>query len=192
MARPTIERTLRWLLWGAGILAFVWVLSRADLRATFPVFAAAGPVLFLALLPFLGQIALDALAWRALLGGLGHRLAWSRLTAIRLSTEAVLQSMPGGSLIGESLKPYLLRRAAAVPVSDTIASIATKRCLLALAQAGYLAVAVVAAHDLYARHSLAIAAGYLVLWILDHRPRVALGTASLGTAPVPPFPGGSS
>lgn len=64
MARPTIERTLRRRLWGAGILAFVWVLSRADLRGTFPVFVAVGPVLFLALLPLLGQIALDALAAR--------------------------------------------------------------------------------------------------------------------------------
>ena len=181
MARPTIERTLRWLLWGAGILAFVWVLRRADLRGAFPVFAAAGPVLVLALLPFIGQIALDALAWRTLLGGLGHRLAWSRLIAIRLATEAVLQSMPGGSLIGESLKPYLVRRAAPVPVSDAIASIAIQRCLLALAQAGYLALAVAVAHDLYARSSIAIVGtGGLVGYVAAAAVGLAIVAVGLG------------
>lgn len=132
------------------------VLARADVRGALPVVAAAGPLLALGAVPFLGQIALDALAWRSLLRGLGHRVAWRRLIEIRLSTEAVLQSMPGGSLIGESLKPYLLNRITSMPFADTIASIGIKRCLLALAQAGYLGIALIVAHGLYARHSRAI------------------------------------
>src|SRR5690349_1576761 len=105
-----IERTLRTLLWLAGVAAFIIVLARADIAGAWRAIATVGPLLALGLVPYLGQIALDALAWRTLLGALDHRVAWHRLIRIRLSTEAVLQSMPGGSLIGESLKPYLLNR----------------------------------------------------------------------------------
>lgn len=172
---------MRWLLWGAGIVAFGWVLRRADLRGAFLVIASAGPVLLLALLPYLGQIALDALAWRTLLGGLGHRVAWPRLIAIRLSTEAVLLSLPGGSLIGESLKPYLLHRAAAVPLSATVASVAWKRCLLALAQAAYLTTAVATAHALYSGCSIAIVGTSRLAWYVA-AVAAALAVVAVGLA----------
>jgi len=166
LQRGTIERPLRWLLWGAGILAFALVVRTADVRGALPVIAAAGPVLALGLVPFLGQIALDALAWRTLLAGLGHRVAWYRLITIRLATEAVLQTMPGGSLIGESLKPYLLRRVAAVPLGHTVASVGLKRGLLALAEAGYLGIALAAAHALYTRCSPAIVGTEGLAWYI--------------------------
>ncbi len=156
MQRRILERSVRWLLWGAGVVAFTFVLKTADVRGALPVIVAAGPLLALGLVPFVVQIALDALAWRTLLAGLGHAVAWRQLIAIRLSTEAVLQSMPGGSLIGESMKPYLLRRVASVPIAHTVATVAIKRCLLALAESAYLAIAVIAAHALYTRCSQAI------------------------------------
>jgi len=57
--------------------------------------------------------------------------------------------VPGGSLVGESLKPYLLHRVAAVPIADTVASVAIKRCVLTLALAGYLALAWLVGDALY-------------------------------------------
>jgi uncharacterized protein (TIRG00374 family) len=164
LARSTIERTVRWLLWVAGVVAFVVVLGRSDVRGAVPAIAAAGPLLAIGLVPFVVQIALDALAWRTLLGALGHRVAWRRLIEIRLSTEAVLLSVPGGSLIGESLKPYLLSRMNSVPFGATIASVGIKRCLLALAQAAYLGVALLAAHGLYARCSVAVVGTESLAW----------------------------
>jgi len=81
--------------------------------------------------------------------------------------------MPGGSLIGESLQPHLLHRAAAIPPSATTANIATKRCLLALAQACYLTAAVVVAHEVYARSSRAIDR-----WFSSFIPTSACGARS--------------
>jgi uncharacterized membrane protein YbhN (UPF0104 family) len=160
----TIERMVRWLLWLAGVAAFIAVLAKSDLRGALPAIVSAGPLLAVALVPYLLQIALDALAWRTLLGGLGHRVAWRRLIEIRLSTEAVLLSVPGGSLIGESLKPYLLNRITSLPFAPTIASIGAKRCLLALAQAAYLGSALVTAHALYARVSTAVVGTESLAW----------------------------
>jgi uncharacterized protein (TIRG00374 family) len=121
----------------------VAIARSADVGGALPIITAAGPAIALALVPYLAQLAFDALAWRTLLAGLGHRVAWRKLLGVRLATEAVLLSMPGGSLVGESLKPYLVGRVAPVPPSHAIASIGIKRSLLALAQALYLVLALV-------------------------------------------------
>jgi uncharacterized protein (TIRG00374 family) len=166
-----IDRIVRWACWLAGIAAFAVVLSTADLRAAIPIVLGIGPVIAIGAIPYVGQIALDALAWRTLLGGLGHRVAWSRLLAVRLSTEAVLQTLPGGTLVGESLKPYLLARR--VPIADTVASVGIKRCLLAYAESLYLALALLLGFDALAVHSRAIVGS-------DHLPLfVALASGGL-------------
>src|SRR5204862_2639478 len=81
-----------------------------------------------------------------------------------LSTEAVLLTMPGGSLIGESLKPYLLHRLTQLPLAHTIASVGIKRCLLALAEAAYLGLALAVAHDLYTAVSDAVVDTESLAW----------------------------
>jgi uncharacterized protein (TIRG00374 family) len=169
-----IDRIVRWTCWLAGIAAFAAVLSTADLRAAIPIVLGVGPVIALGAIPYLGQIALDALAWRTLLGGLGHRVAWGRLVAVRLSTEAVLQTLPGGTLVGESLKPYLLARR--VPIADTVASVGVKRALLAYAESTYLALALVLGFTALAVHSRAVVG-------TDQLPLfVALASAGLAIA----------
>lgn len=153
MTRHTV---VRWVGWTIGVAAFALVARHTDFVAAVPVLRAAGLAIVLAAVPYACQIGLDALAWRVLLAGLGHRLAWRRLFTIRLATEAVLLTMPGGSVVGESLKPYLVHRTAAVPIADTVASVGIKRALLAFAQGCYLALAAIAGHDVLARNSDAI------------------------------------
>lgn len=156
MPHRRIDRAARWLAWLVGGAAFAWVLHRANVRDAIPVIAKAGPILALGLVPFFVQLALDALAWRALLAGLGRRVAWRRLLAVRLATEAVLLTVPGGSLVGESLKPYLLRRVADVPIAETVATVAVKRALLTVALATYLALAWLTGRTLYAAASASV------------------------------------
>jgi hypothetical protein len=183
----TIGGIARWTCWLAGIVAFVVVLAQTDVHGAMPIVLAIGPIALLGLVPYLGQIALDALAWRTLLGGLGHEVRWPRLIAIRLATEAVLLSLPGGTLVGESLKPYLLARD--VPVADTVATIGAKRCLLALAQATYLGIALAIGGGLYVAYSRDIigsdALPYLVLGAIGLlvTVAVAIGLAFVTRSP---------
>lgn len=161
--REQLVRGTGWLL---GVGAFVLALRHASLREALPHLVAAGPLVLVGLVPYLAQLALDARAWKALLGALGHVVRWPRLIAIRLATEAVLLTVPGGSVVGESLKPYLLARTSKVPLSQTVASVGIKRALLAAAQGCYLLIALVLGHAALARGSHAIlgsgALAYLV------------------------------
>jgi uncharacterized membrane protein YbhN (UPF0104 family) len=118
-----------------GVVAFGLVVASADVRGTAAILMATGPILVLAAVPYAVQIGFDALAWRTLFRTLGRRLRWRRLFAIRLATEALLMSLPGGALVGETMKPYLALRTDRVPPAETIATLGLKKCLLALAEA---------------------------------------------------------
>src|SRR5262245_48101800 len=150
------ELLIRALGWAIGVVILVVVIRRNRVEEALPIVAAAGPLVLVGLLPYVAQIALDARAWQTLLGGLGHRVAWPRLIHIRLATEAVLLTVPGGSVVGESLEPYLLSRTSEVPLAHTVASVGVKRALLALAQCIYLTLALVIGYHVLADSSEAI------------------------------------
>ncbi len=76
---------LRWAFWITGLVAFIWVLRAAEPSNAIPLLLTSGPWLALALVPYLGQIALDALAGRTLLVATDRRVPWGRLIAIRLA-----------------------------------------------------------------------------------------------------------
>lgn len=146
----------RWTILAAGIAAFALMLHDTDVDATVSLFSTAGPLLLLGLLPYTLQIGLDALAWRVLLGGLETRPTWRKLFCVRLSTEAVLMSVPAGGIVGEGLKPYLLKKTDNVPAAKTIASIGIKKCLLVYAEAFYLTTALIVGWSLYVDNSHAL------------------------------------
>ncbi|HTJ47575.1 MAG TPA: lysylphosphatidylglycerol synthase domain-containing protein [Kofleriaceae bacterium] len=160
------ERLIRWIIGISSIVAFGFVLRTVDLAETFHLLTSRGPILALALVPYFVQIALDSRAWRILLGALGRRVSWFRLICIRLSTEAVLMSVPAGGIVGETLKPYLLAKTDRVPAAETVASIGVKKCLLVFAEATYLSLALMAGHALLVAHSEAIVHGSELPWMV--------------------------
>lgn len=184
MGRSVTETWIRVAVVAAGIAAFGVVLHAADLRGAAALLAAAGPWLALALVPYVAQMACDALAWRTLLAALGPRVAWQRLFAIRLATEAVLMSVPAGGMFGEALKPYLLHRVSGVAIADTIASIAAKKCLLIWAQAAYLGLAVVIGHAILSGSGDAILGGGGLLAIAVAAAAVLAVVAAVATRAV--------
>ncbi|MGZ3452540.1 MAG: lysylphosphatidylglycerol synthase domain-containing protein [Polyangiales bacterium] len=133
---------LRWIAALVAVLVFVRVLSSADLDRTRSLIARIGPAVLLIGTPYLLVIGFDALAWKWLLRILGRELRFSRLMAVRLSTEAVLLSFPGGALLAEGLKPVLLARDG-VPYAETAATLAAKKVLLIGTQSLYLATAAI-------------------------------------------------
>jgi uncharacterized protein (TIRG00374 family) len=92
----------------------------------------------LLLLPQLVAISAESFGWKLSFRVIGRDLRFSTLLRVRLSTEALAQSLPFGVAFAESMKPSLLRRHAGVPVTDSIAGMAARKYLLLLSQSLYV------------------------------------------------------
>jgi glycosyltransferase 2 family protein len=125
--------------------------------------------LALVLLPTLIAMAIDALGWRTILRTLGQRVRWRRMLELRLSVEAIVLAMPGGSVAGEAAKVALLERRAEVPLAVGAASLALTKLQLIASDAVYLLLA-------------AITVGFTAAgWRLDVPGKLAFAGAALTT-----------
>jgi hypothetical protein len=151
IARRTQRARLLLQLTGVGAAVIViWLGFRdVDFAEVAALITALGPAALLVLLPYLGSVSLDTCGWKRILRALGHRLPFPRLLAVRLSTEAVLMSAPGGNLLSDTVKPFLLRALDRVPIPVTLASVTLRKLLLVLAEAIFLGLGLVLGFDVY-------------------------------------------
>src|SRR5258708_8184408 len=131
MATGAKHRWISWLLLSLSLLLFVRMARTAQLSEVFALLRARGPILALSLCPYLLVLSLDAAGWRTLLSTLGRDVSPWRVFWVRTSTEAIHRSLPRGAVAAEAMKPYLLRESAAVPISETTASLAVSKALTA-------------------------------------------------------------
>ena len=146
-ARPGRRRwlaLLRLALAALALVALARLLRATDLARAASMVARAGWPLALVPVPTLLAMSLDAHGWRALLATLGHQVRWRRMLELRLSVEAIVLALPGGSVAGEAAKVALLRRRAGIPLTAGAASLALTKLLLIASDAAYLALIAVA------------------------------------------------
>ena len=124
---------------------FVRVLWMANLRNVAHLLAEVGPLAVLAVVPYGVAVTVDTAGWASILRGLEARVATWRLLGLRLSTEAVQLSFPGGPILAEGLKVWLLSRRFGVAVPEGSASLAVKKALQIGSQGVYLLTAAVLA-----------------------------------------------
>ena len=144
LRRPPRPAWVRWtraavLLLSLGL--FVRVLWMADLSNVGRLLVQIGPLALLGVIPYGLTVAADTAGWRAILLGLEARVALRRLLGIRLSTEAVHLSFPGGPILAEGLKIWFLAQRFGVPVAESTASLTVKKALQVGTQGIYLLVA---------------------------------------------------
>ncbi len=137
------KRVLRLLVLLVSAGLFVRVLWMADLRNVARLLAEVGPLVLLAVVPYGVAVTLDTAGWAAILRGLEARVATWRLLGLRLSTEAVQLSFPGGPILAEGLKVWFLSRRFGVEVAEGAASLAVKKALQVGTQGVYLLTAAV-------------------------------------------------
>jgi uncharacterized membrane protein YbhN (UPF0104 family) len=118
--------------------------------------SARGPRALLVLLPFIAALGADTLGWRWILRSLGRPVRFLSLYGVRMCSEAVLTSLPGGAVVAESLKPVLVERRCGVPIPEGVASVAASKCLVALTHGVYLGLSVLLAFRWLSSHSVAL------------------------------------
>jgi uncharacterized protein (TIRG00374 family) len=145
------------------LLWFTFKDTRADALAN--ALRNVGPAALLVLLPFPISMAVESVAWRRLFLVLGQRVSFWRLYRIRMEAEALLYSLPTGSMLAETLKPYLLRQRCGVALPEAMATLAAKRFLLVFTHAFYLLAGVLLAWRSLARHPVGVVGVQGLQWL---------------------------
>jgi len=147
--RPFGLRLLKGLATLVAVLALARTLASADLAHVAALLARERGWIALGLLPYAAAVLVDAAGWRTLLGAARRPPTWS-LVSVRLRCDAFGATLPGGTLLAESLAPTWLRRW--IPVDAGVAAIAGRKCAVGLTEALYLfASFAVGFHVLHAR-----------------------------------------
>jgi uncharacterized membrane protein YbhN (UPF0104 family) len=89
----------------AALVLLARIVAQADLSAAPSIASAA---LWLILAPYLICLSFDALAWRRLLAQTGYEVGFGQLLVARLSSEAVGQSVPSGTVLSDAVSLHLL------------------------------------------------------------------------------------
>jgi glycosyltransferase 2 family protein len=132
---------LRWVAFSACVLLFVRALAEADLAAAWGRIRGIGPIVVVALVPFLFALAMDAWAWKGLLAALDRKVPWFTLFKVRIATEAVTNSAPAGALWADAISPILVARRAGTPHEDVFAASTAKRWTVVRMHGAYVALA---------------------------------------------------
>jgi uncharacterized protein (TIRG00374 family) len=96
-----------------------------------------GPFAFVILLPYGLVFLAESYAWRFTIRT-DRPPAIARLFRVRVATDALLYSIPGGVAIAEPLRPILLRRECGVDMTEGIGSCIITKINIALAQSVYI------------------------------------------------------
>jgi uncharacterized membrane protein YbhN (UPF0104 family) len=134
----TRSRLLRLAKGAAAVLALgllVRTLAGADLARVAALVGHAGGWIALGLVPYVFAVAVDVAAWRVLLGGI-VKPPLASLVRVRLRCDSFGATLPGGTLLAESLGPTWLRPW--MPIDAGVAAIAGRKCFVGFAEALYL------------------------------------------------------
>jgi hypothetical protein len=125
-----------------GVLLAVcvlWLTFRdVDARAVQRSLEAVGPVAVLLLVPHLCWLMLEAAGWQRAFALLGRRLKFLPLLRVRVATEALSLSLPGGVVLCESVAPLLLAKHTGISLTEGVAGVAARKFLLLASQAAYV------------------------------------------------------
>jgi len=102
----------------------------------------AGPQVAFVIVPFAFGMMAATGAWATVLVQLGFLTSLGVLFRLRLGAEAVLLTVPGGSVISDALRPWWLKRRLGIPVPEGAASVVLSKALIIQAEGLYLLIAV--------------------------------------------------
>lgn len=141
--RSAVRRLLRPALVVVAVFALSRLVRGRDLEQALTLIRQVGWPLSLVLLPTLVAMSLDATGWRWILRALGAGVRWRPLFGLRLSVEALVLLVPGGSVAGEAAKAAMLTRRTSVSLPTAVASLAVTKAYLFATDGVYLALAAV-------------------------------------------------
>lgn len=157
---------LRALLIAIAIAVLAFTFGEVDAGRVVELLEGAGPIALLLLLPAIVALAIETSAWKGVYQALGHRVRFLPLFEIRVATESISRSLPGGILWAEAVKPSMLRRTCDLAVAPSLAGMAGRKYLLLVSQGFYLLLACVLGWSFYGDVSPAVIGNRALPWLV--------------------------
>jgi len=134
-----------------GLLA--WVMRSADLGKALDLVRGLGPWLPLLLVPNLLAVVAEAAGWWLSFDRLGARPRFRGLMSVRVIGDALMLGLPSGSVLSETMQPWLLKRRCGVPTELGIVATVSRKFFVVLSHGLFLGVATIMAWPLLERAS---------------------------------------
>jgi hypothetical protein len=122
-----------------GLLGYV--LRSADLGRALGLVNSLGWRLPLLLLPNLAASLTETLGWWLAFARLGGRPRLPRLLAVRVMVDAIMLGLPSGSVVSETVQPYLLKRRCGVSLEAGIVATVGRKFFVVVSHGLFLALA---------------------------------------------------
>jgi uncharacterized membrane protein YbhN (UPF0104 family) len=123
---------------------FVRLFAQADARAMWRALGSSGPLIALALAPFVLATTVDAYGTLALLRALARRVTLWEMVLVRIASQALLLSIPAGFIASDTATAVLLERRSFVPLGDGIVASIARKWLVMRAHAAYIVIGAIA------------------------------------------------
>ncbi|MDX2129116.1 MAG: lysylphosphatidylglycerol synthase domain-containing protein [Chloroherpetonaceae bacterium] len=136
--KSILSKTFRYAIFGLVLLLFINLISEANWVKIIELVRSVGWYALLIPIPYLATSFFDTLGWKFVIDSLGNKVSLLRLFSIRLSTEAMLLSLPAGAPIAEGAKAYLVSKIFKLPFSEAMAGVVVKKSLLGIAHSFYI------------------------------------------------------
>jgi uncharacterized protein (TIRG00374 family) len=130
-----------------------WVLRSADIGRALELVRALGPWLPLLLVPNLLAILTDAGGWWLSFDRLGVRPRFRSLVSVRVIGDALMLGLPSGSVVSETVQPWLLKRRCGVPTEHGIVATVARKFFVVVSHGLFLTAATILAWPLLERAS---------------------------------------
>jgi glycosyltransferase 2 family protein len=147
-----------------GFLA--WVLRSADMGRALALVHSLGWRLPLLLLPTFVATSIETSGWWLSFARLGGRPPLGRLLAVRVIVDALMLGLPSGTVVSETVQPYLLRRRCGVPLETGIVASVARKFFVVVSHGLFLALATLLAWPLLERDSAAAIGRQGLPWLL--------------------------
>jgi uncharacterized protein (TIRG00374 family) len=137
----------------ASLALLAWTLRSADLERALRIVHSLGPWLPLLLLPNLLAVLAEAFGWWLSFDRFGPRPRFRSLVSVRVIVDALMLGLPSGSVLSETIQPWLLKRRCGVPTEHGIVATIARKFFVVVSHGMFLAVATLLAWPLLERAS---------------------------------------
>ena len=126
---------------------------------------ACGPLVVFALVPFAVGMSMDSLGTMVILGAMGRRTTLAQMLPVRIASEALHFSLPGGFVASDAATALLLLQSRSdVPIADGVVALIARKWLVMRAHAIYIAVGALMGLSALAQLSHALGGGRALPW----------------------------